>query len=200
MIGYQIGGRRGINVSFMDGAPEGVVCSRCQGAVDLSYAPCDLKIPQSINHDIIFTHDLRTLFSEKFIDVLDGAIEHCTLKKVTKDGRFFYINPNRIVAYDSARRKPEFGPICPVCYKNEEVTGAEPYMLAITELPGEGLFRTDVEFSSRYARHPIIISSVKIINKLKSKNLKGLMTLPVFGSNEDILTKTGVRFPILDLQ
>jgi hypothetical protein len=194
-IGCTISGYTDLNVEFNAAAPPGVTCGRCGGQIDMSYAPAQLALKKFRRLDIAYTTDLKTVFSRRALDVLGESLRDCFVKPIDRDEQCFYVMPKRIVPFDTERRGVRFGAICAGCGRPIEAARFEPVFLRLEQLPGAGLFRTDVEFAYGSNRHPLIIADPALCEALRSARLRGLALLPAYGQQEEAVTRTGWRFP-----
>jgi len=88
----------------------------------------------------------------------------------------FAVRPVAVVRFDAIRRKTQFERLCGVCGQHEVVVGATPlFLLPGAMVPENGFARTDLEFGSRDAKTPVIVSGHEVIHIVQRARLRGLV-------------------------
>ena len=186
VIGYEIMGQSELGTYFFENVPDGIVCPECGTCIDYSYAPTNMRIHQSRKYDIANTYDGRSLVSKRFVDYcLNELRVEEVFRSVTKDERYHYYLPKRVVPFDAARRKTRFERPCRACGGYGDITGANPVFLKISALPGVGFFRTDLAFASNQEKFPSIIVDSETKARLESQHFRGLVTFEVYSCDHE---------------
>lgn len=181
IIGYRLGGNASNDGVFFKDAPEGILCPNCGTCLDPNYYPQEIEIHRSKKYDVGYTWDLRTLFSQKFVDFCKNEFDFDMSKNKIKSptGDLFYYLPDEKVEFDAEERKTKFLNQCLECGNFEEVIGATPVFLKDRSIIESGIFRTDLEFASRSSKSPMLIIGVNWYKKLKKENFRGLYMEPI---------------------
>lgn len=176
-IGYRLGGGSSNDAEFFDGSePEGTLCPACKCCINERYVPRFLDVSKSKKYDVAYTHDLHTVFSERFVafckDALKSDDEFIPIK--TPHSTLYYMLPKRQLEFDAERRKTKFGKICPTCGQCEEITGAHPVYLKSKELLEPHFYRTDLLFSGWKNKTPLILVCAEWRPLLVAEKFRGL--------------------------
>lgn len=176
VIGYTISGNASNDGVFFENVPEGTLCPKCQTCINPDYYPEEIKIHRSKKYDVSYTWDLRTLFSQRFSDFCKSEFDlDITEKKIScYTGDLYYYVPPSILEYDAIERKTKFLKKCDVCGNFEEVIGATPVFLKSKEKIKDGFHRSDLEFSGRSSKHPLLFVSVGYYEILRKQKFRGL--------------------------
>jgi hypothetical protein len=160
ILAYTFSGNSSNNASFLgEDVLPGVICPQCGSCLDYEYSPPFLKINPSKKYDVSYTHDLRNLYSQRFV-------EFCKEELLSDDvfvpvdvgwGSYYYMMPKRIVAFDWKRRNSTFTDACNLCGSYREIVGAYPACLHLDEPLGPGFYRTDLAFGSGKSKTPLIL-------------------------------------------
>lgn len=164
-------------IFFNGDEPAGVLCPNCGTCLDYQYAPNTIDIHPSKKYDVSYTHDLRDLYSAKFVkfcrEVLKSDVSFKLVKSAEID--FFYMMPSRVLEFDVERRKTRFEKLCNVCGGYESIVGARPAFLRTRELIGPGFYRSDVAFASGKSKYPLFMVGGEWKELLASQKIRGLV-------------------------
>ena len=173
LLGYYFGAADG-DLDFYDGAPEDLFCPVCRSVLDKTYLPASLKLSRKARSmDIFATYDGKRLISERAaVFFRHHFADSCKITKLNvEDETPIYILESIIsVEYDFVRRKTEFINLCKLCGNYEAIIGATPAFLKSHPPLAHGLYRTDIEFGSNNAKHPLLFLGVgddKLIKSFK---------------------------------
>lgn len=177
VLGYRLGGGSSNDAEFFDGSePEGTLCPACKCCINEHYVPKFLDVSKSKKYDVAYTHDLHTVFSERFVsfckDVLKSDDTFTPIK--TPHSTLYYMVPKRILAFDAVRRKTKFGKICPVCGQCEEITGAFPVYLKSKKTLEPHFYRTDLSFAHSKSKNFLILVCAEWKILLAAEKFRGL--------------------------
>ena len=143
---------------FLSSAPSELFCSNCG-----SFLGSDIFVPSldmsDVSLDFCFTYDNRLLVSERAKSYL-GAYASTPLRfRMVDPVRLFYACvAERVVMFDTARRKTHFEGICDRCGGFKAVAGATPAFLRQgSVVEDNGFYRTDVCFGSGAEQSPLYI-------------------------------------------
>lgn len=163
-------------VFFDGGEPAGVLCPVCGTCKDYNYAPGYIDIHPSKRYDVSYTHDLRLLFSSRFVDFcLDYSFVEDRFYPVKTSGSdLYYMIPSRVLEFDVERRKTAFNSLCGVCGGYESIVGARPAFLKKGEVIGQGFYRSDVAFASGKSKFPLFFIGEDWRNSLASEKFSGI--------------------------
>lgn len=184
IVGYILSGNSSNEgVFFGEGQIKDKVCQNCGTCFDYSYAPISLKIHPSKKYDVSYTHDLRDIFSERFVKYAKNVLNADNDFSQIDLGHsvVYYMMPNNQLEFDTERSKTRFVKLCEICGGYESVVGSKPAFLKRRDAIGRGFFRTDVSFASGKSKHPLIIVGQEWKELLESQNFRGLVFRPVFG-------------------
>jgi hypothetical protein len=151
-------------------------CEACGELLDKWHEPlAGLKIKRR-KYDISCTYDGLTIVSQRFRDIVEAESLHgLVFRQLPDDPGFYAIQAKPVVKFDAVRRGTTFENQCPVCGYYEEVIGATPVYLKEREtVPVRGFARTDLEFASGDAKHPLLLCDLETGRVLKNAGLKGL--------------------------
>ena len=128
--------------------------------------------------DISFTYDAYCIVSTRFRDAL-GNDRGAIYRALPSEPLFFVLDANEAVAFDSHRRKTRFENFCEGCGRYRQVIGSTPVFLPTTEPLPDRLLRTDIEFGSDDALHPLLLVGPNLGADLASADLAGLELMAV---------------------
>jgi hypothetical protein len=177
ILGYTLSGNSSNEGTFFDGSePPGVLCPNCGTCLNYGYSPQKINIDPSQMYDISYTHDLRRLFSRKFVRYcLDELKSEDSFTVIDAGGtELFYLMPSRVLEFDSDRRRTRFEEPCGVCGGFESVVGARPSFLKNSEQLGPGIFRSDLAFSSGKSKFPLFFVGAEWKERLASQKFRGI--------------------------
>jgi len=138
------------------------------------YITSDFKIKKA-NFDFSNTYDGATIVSEKFKKFCkENNLKGLEFYPLISNKKLFLFKSSNIVAFDSERRKTKFVDYNKECSEFNEVAGANPVCLIQANEIRSGIFRTDIEFSGGYAKHPLIIVGTETYTKMQEINFTGL--------------------------
>ena len=175
-IGYRLAGHDNKG-HFFENCPVGTLCPVCQNCINWDYVPKRISIPRSSTYDISATYDNRLLWSRRAFDAMVG------LELISADNAFkistdhfdlFYFLPSEIVPFDAKASRTRITMSCECCGNPRDVTGSTPTFLACQELPGKGIFRTDLAFGSGKERFPLLIADLLSAQSIKDMRFRGL--------------------------
>jgi len=177
ILGYVLSGKSSNEGVFFDGnEPLGVLCPVCGTCLNYDYAPSAIEIHPSKKYDVSYTHDLRCLFSTKFVefsrDVLRCDEQFRLVRCDFMD--LFYMFPSRVLKFDVDRRKTRFENPCGLCGGHESIVGAHPAFLRNHDPLGPGFYRTDIAFASGTSKFPILIVGVEWKRLLDAQRFRGI--------------------------
>lgn len=168
---------------FGGGELSEILCAKCGTCADYRYAPARIEVHPSRKYDVSYTHDLRKLFSERFVsfcrDVLHAGEDFKMVKSDSMD--FFYMYPSRVLEFDVERRKTRFENPCDVCGGYESIVGARPAFLRSKDLIGPGFFRSDIAFASGKSKFPLFFVSTEWKKLLEGQKFRGIEFEEVIG-------------------
>jgi hypothetical protein len=175
--GFKLDGGSSNDAEFFDGSePEDTLCLRCKCCINEHYVPKFLDVSKSKKYDVAYTHDLHAVFSERFVsfckDVLNSDDVFTPIK--TPHSTLYYMIPKRILSFDAEKGKVKFGNTCPTCGQCEEIIGANPVYLISKEPLGPHFYRTDLSFSGRKNKHPLILVCTEWKTILAAEKFRGL--------------------------
>jgi hypothetical protein len=185
VIGYLIGGGSSNDAEFFDGnQPQGTLCPECDSCLNPLFVPKHLKVNRSKKYDICYTHDLRTLFSERLVDFLKNELgcKEDFYSIETEFSRLFYCFPKVVVPFDCEKRQTRFINRCSSCEGFKEIIGATPAFVKQENLLGSGLFRTNISFGSGRSKHHLLIIGSEWMAVLRSMKFRGMAFHEVYSS------------------
>lgn len=158
ILGYTISVTDG-DIDFYQDASESCFCKKCKGILVNSYLPEKLRLSRKARvNDIFATYDGKTLVSERAALFFKSNFgDSCLLTKISADVPLFLMNPVSVIPFDAIRRETIFEERCDACGFYEGVYGATPAFLKLSEPLPHGVYKTDIEFGSSAARHPLVI-------------------------------------------
>lgn len=177
ILGYVVSGKSSNDGMFFDGSePAGVLCPNCGTCLNYQYAPSMIDIHPSKKYDVSYTHDLRRLFSSRFVEFCrDKLHADDTFQLVkSKSMDLFYMIPSRVLEFDVERRRTRFDKPCSLCGGYESVTGARPAFLKANKPIGPGFYRSDVAFASGKSKFPLFFVSTEWKELLASQKFRGI--------------------------
>jgi len=177
ILGYTLSGNSSNEAMFFKGdEPSGIVCPQCGTCLNYEYSPLSVDIHPSKKYDISYTHDLRKLFSERFVSFCKEVLNsHETFVPVQAGKmQLFYMIPTRVVEFDVIRRKVRFEKPCVHCGGYEAIAGAHPAFLKDNRIIEPGFFRTDIPFGSGKSKFPLIVVCEEWKNLLASEKFRGI--------------------------
>jgi hypothetical protein len=184
IVGYILSGNSSNEGVFFDEVQiQDRLCQHCGTCFDYNYAPASLKIHPSKKYDVSYTHDLRDIFSERFVEYSKEVLNaENDFSRIDLGHSFvYYMMPSSELEFDTERSKTRFVKPCEACGGYEAVVGSKPAFLKRRDAIGIGFFRTDVSFASGKSKHPLIIVGPEWKGLLESQNFRGLVFRPVFG-------------------
>jgi hypothetical protein len=182
IIGNIVSGEDMFEVQFFENAPEGVRCPKCKTPLRYDYIPNNIEVPRGRKDDVVATYDLVDLYSERFVDFVEGILSPAPLfRQVSENPNYFYYVPERVVPFDAEKRQVRFETPCNLCGGYMSIAGAAPAPLKINALPGKGFFRTDLSFGSR--KWPLTIVDPELKKALEKQKFKGLHFWDVYSAD-----------------
>ncbi len=177
LVGFTLNGNSSNEAEFFDGTePESTLCRECGTCLNPEYVPQQLAIVKSQRYDISYTHDLRTIFSEKMMAFLRdelGCRDAFRQIKTSWDDHY-YVFPSAIVPFDTVARKTRFISPCLTCGGYSEVIGARPAFIQVSKPLGIGLFRSDIQFASYKAKHPLLFVGREWMERIQEQKFRGV--------------------------
>ena len=175
-IAYRLAGHDNKGHFFED-CPDGTLCPACKNCVDWSYVPTKISLPRSSRYDVSATYDNRILWSTRALEAILELklVDPTQVSKITT-GYFdvFYFVPSQTVPFDVTRSRTKIARDCEVCGKPRDVSGSTPTFLSCQELPGRGIFRTDLAFGSGQERFPLLVADLLSAQALREWHFRGL--------------------------
>lgn len=181
-LGYVIAGKTSNDAAFFNGQePAGTLCPVCGTCLNYAYAPRSMDVSRSKRYDVAYTHDLRLVFSERFAkyarDILKCDEEFVRITSATGD--LFYFVPERVVPFDTGRRKTAFDQPCLSCGGYLSIVGARPAFLKVPQRLGSGFFRSNVPFGTGRSKFPLYFVSEEWKQLLVAEKFRGIEFEPV---------------------
>lgn len=160
------------DADFFEDRHASIFCRNCGTLLDKSYLPTGL-CPRKA-YDICSTFDGRTLVNERFKVWSDKrGYEGLLYHRVNERPPYYALDLSNTVRFYSERAKTRFENKCPICGNFESVVGTYPLGLLQVETPLEdGFFRTDLEFGSRWEKHPLIIVGLRVRECMKQERFR----------------------------
>lgn len=162
---------------FPDDVPDGILCPNCGTCLDYSWHPQELSFSKKkALRDVSYTYDGRLIVSRKFKDFCTNQqYRGIQFHKVFHEPELYYLFPERILPFDSERRKTRFVNKCEICGGYESIVGADPTFLRCTAAVSDGIFRSDLAFASGKEKFPVVIVGPETYGKMKAARLTGLI-------------------------
>jgi hypothetical protein len=151
-----------------------IFCPICGTLLDRAYLPQGVSPRKRL--DICSTYENRILVNDRF---RRWCVEHITsalvFRQVNSNPAYYHLEPVEIVRFDSVRAKTRFLDKCSRCGNYESVVGIDPPGLLDVHGPiEEGMFRTDLEFGSRWEKSPLIVIGVRTKELMEPMGFRGL--------------------------
>ncbi len=174
ILGYTISVTDG-DIDFYQDAPGSCFCPKCKGILDNTYLPEKLRLSKKARvNDIFATYDGKTLISERAALFFKASFgDSCVLTCISAENPLFLVNPIPVIPFDAVRRETIFEERCDLCGFYQGVYGAKPAFLKRYEPLPHGVYKTDIEFGSSAARHPLIIFGAPDKQLIKSFKFHG---------------------------
>jgi len=139
-----------------------------------NYISPELTIKKT-KYDFSYTYDSATIVSQIFKDFCEKEnFKNIEFHQLKRQKGFYLFKVNRIIKFDSKRRKTKFLEYNESCDEYNEVIGATPICLKENKELKTGFFRTDIEFGRGYAKGYDILVDIGTFEKMKKEKLKGL--------------------------
>ncbi|HYN53499.1 MAG TPA: hypothetical protein VES38_02195 [Methylotenera sp.] len=186
LVGYTISGNASNDAEFFDGSePEGTWCKECGTCLNTEFVPSFLSISKSKKYDISYTQDLRTIFSENMALFLSEVLNCAEIFKPIKTSweNHYYVYPKISLPFDAITRKTKFISPCSSCGGFRDIVGAHPAFLKVSAPIENGLFKSDVTFSSYKSKHPLLFVSHEWMEKIKAQRFRGVVFHEVHSTN-----------------
>ena len=162
---------------------DSVMCDKCPGidrcgTCGYATAAEDYVNPEFVlkrdNYDISYTYDGACIVSSRFRELCvreryDG-IAFLSLPRVRY---FFRLVVRGQLTFDPVSRGTRFENLCTVCGRYESVVGAYPAFLKAVPIPGEGIYRSDLEFGSGDGKSPVLLVPTKTKRKMEREKIRG---------------------------
>jgi len=177
ILGYVISGKNSNDGLFFDGnEPPGTLCPSCGTCLDYQYVPSTIDVHPSKKYDVSYTHDLRRLFSSRFVEFCKGTLHSDDNFKLvrSKNMDLFYMFPSRVLKFDVERRKTRFEKPCDVCGGYESIVGARPAFLRISKPIGLGFYRSNIAFASGKSKFPLFFVGTEWMEILSLQKFRGI--------------------------
>lgn len=149
-------------------------CSVCGELLERPHLVPAFRIQKK--RDVSATYDGYTIVSQRFVDEwrLHGG-EGLNFAPLPEEPGYFVISADRVIEFDSNRRKTRFEQYRPCCDQYHSVAGATPAFLKSAHSLSKGqAAQTDVRFGSGDEKHPLIIIPLQLGGALKRTKLSGL--------------------------
>lgn len=156
--------------------PGGIVCKACGTCLNFRYCPDEIELDASSRYDVGATYDNRLILSESFIEHCRSLLRPGDHLHPVKAGerRYYYLFPEQVMTFDSARRETRFTKPCRQCGGHGSIAGATPVFLHATAPLGANFFRTDLGFGSAQAKFPLILVGAEGRSLIDQKKWRGL--------------------------
>jgi len=174
ILGYFVSGPD--NDSFLNEGLYGKNISECLIYIKNreNFISPDFKIKRT-NFDFSFTYDGALIVSYRFKDFCNRQkFEHLEFFKLSGQPDFYLFKVNKIIGFDTNRRKTKFLEYNKNCNEYNEVVGATPVCLIENKSLEDGFYRTDIEFGRGFAKHPLILLGLNSYELLKKEKIKGI--------------------------
>lgn len=193
IVGFTIGGHHNGTYMYEPGDKALPFCPRCGYRLDFfptnpdyamkkRFKPLTGEATVSKETALSFTYDHQHIVSQGFKDFcLQQGYQGLNFIAFPKDPRHFHLMIANQVKFDFARKGTRFLGLCPICGNYDEVIGAYPALLELTESLADGFYRTDLLFAGGDRKHPLIIVGPETKSKLKAMKFKGLIFEPAYG-------------------
>lgn len=176
ILGFSISGHDNDSYAFYD--REGLRrCASCGTLTHKWEESLDgLVIQKRRNADISATYDGVLVVSDAFVHLCqENDLEGLTLSRLPDDPGFWAISSDHILTFDAERRRTRFEELCQVCGHYGAIAGATPVFLKDRAIiPDRGFARTDIEFGSGNAKHPLLMCGIAAGDLLLDSGLRGL--------------------------
>lgn len=182
IIAYEFCGNSSNDAEFFDGSePSDTLCPVCQCCLDEQYVPKFLDVSKSKKYDVAYTHDLKTVFSERFVrfclDVLKTDEEFIPIK--TPHAVLYYMLPKRVLQYNPLEKMVRFEALCLTCNQFAVIVKPGPVLLKDETPINTGFYRTDLSFSDGKNKHPLLIVGTEWKELLAQQKFRGLTFEPI---------------------
>ena len=163
VIGYLLSGPD--NDSYMyQGWKEADRCPVCEAVLDHTTLNPAFVLNRDA-YDVSYTYDGACIVSEVVQRIL-SPYPGVDLRPLPHNPGFHLLNVDNVIDFDVERRTTRFERFCPGCQRFRSVAGGKPAFLRAATLP-DGVYRTDVEFGTDDERHPLVIVSHGLRDKLE---------------------------------
>lgn len=169
------------NASYMYlGAPGPRRCPACGSVLDRNFVNQAFKLKRKV-FDFSYTYDGCCIVSLRFREACERlGLDGLTFLEIDAEPKWFRLIVEKVLAFDTARRRTRFENQCAMCGKFESVAGASPAILKGVMSPVlEGIYRTDIEFGTKDEQHPLLIAGIDTARKLRKEKLTGLLFKPI---------------------
>jgi hypothetical protein len=176
ILGYTLSGKSSNEaIFFHEKKAQDILCPNCGSCLNYDYCPKSIEIKPSKKYDVAYTHDLRLLYSEGFVEFCRHTLKSNEVFQPIQAGsvNLYYMMPSKILAFDTERRKTTFTKPCGQCGGYESITGAYPAYLKTQDHVGTGFFRTDIGFASLKEKHPLIVIGVRWKELIAAQKFRG---------------------------
>lgn len=182
VLGYVMQGNSSNDAIFFNGGEsDDVLCDACGSCLNYGYSPQIIDIKPSKKYDISYTHELRSIYSERFVLFCKNDLRSQDFFVPIQAGgvTVYYMMPSRILNFDFQRRKVKFGLRCNKCGEYDFVVGAYPTFLKACAPIDYGFFRTDLAFGNQTSKFPLIVVGCEWKEMLSSQRFRGIDFTPI---------------------
>ncbi len=164
---------------FFEDRKSSIFCSVCGTLLDKAFLPSGVR-PRK-KWDICSTYENRVIVSERFkgwcqARHLDGLV----FRQVNERPPYYVFEPSIVLEVDP--RCARFEDKCSACGNFESVMRAGRLVLPKVQAPiDDGIFRSDIEFASRWEKSPIIIVGLHTRELMKEEKFRLIEFEPILG-------------------
>lgn len=157
-----------------------IFCRNCGTLLDKAYLPNGV-LPRK-RYDICASSDGRVLVNERFKHWCDQqSLNGLRFRKVNEQPPYYVFEPSNTIRFNAERAGTRFENKCRICSNFESVVGTYPLGLRDITSPLEnGLFRTDLEFGSRWEKSPLIVVGTRTKELMKQAKFRLVEYEPIF--------------------
>lgn len=157
------------------GVPHPATCGKCGRKTDRDYVSRSFRVRHR-RRDLVATYDGYLVGSKRLRDYCVGRkFVGVSFVRLPGDDGFFWLRPDRVVAFDAEWRQTRFEKPCNACGAFYDVVGATPARLReVSEPLLDGFYRTDIEFGSGPEQHPLVIVGTRTVEALRTERFSGL--------------------------
>lgn len=152
---------------FFEDRKSSIFCPRCGTLLDKSFLPRGVR-PRK-RWDLSSTYDRRVIVTERFKAWCEAQkFAAIVFRQTCAQPAYYTFEPSVVLNLDP--RFARFEDKCAACGNYESViTGGSMKLLGVADPIEDGIFRTDLEFGSRWEKSPDIIVGVRTKELIKKE-------------------------------